>query len=157
LELSLRAWNFTSQSKRRTLQRNDISKAVDQFDMFDFLIDIVPRPESSNNTGKSGGGGGGGGGGGSSSSSSSSSSDQGTEESVDAMQAYNEQYYAQYMAALGAVNGGDDNTDGAMTGDPYKQAMMAMMQQTSNPAATSSSSSSSSSFLKQNNDGNPSI
>ena len=48
LELTLRAWNFTAKHKRRTLQRNDVALAVADFDMFDFLIDIVPRPEGQN-------------------------------------------------------------------------------------------------------------
>ena len=41
LELTLRSWTHTEQSRRRTLQRNDVSKAVAQSDMMDFLIDIV--------------------------------------------------------------------------------------------------------------------
>jgi histone H3/H4 len=94
LELTLRAWNHTSQSKRRTLQRNDIAKAVDDFDMFDFLIDIVPRPES-NGTAKGGGGG-----------SRSSGSSGGTGAPVD-----QEAYAAglqQYMQALQQMSGGGD-------------------------------------------------
>lgn len=31
--------------KRRTLQRSDIANAIKKVDMFDFLIDIVPREE----------------------------------------------------------------------------------------------------------------
>lgn len=31
--------------KRRTLQRSDISSAIKKLEMFDFLIDIVPREE----------------------------------------------------------------------------------------------------------------
>jgi histone H3/H4 len=46
LELTLRSWTHTEQSRRRTLQRNDVSKAVAQSDMMDFLIDIVPREDS---------------------------------------------------------------------------------------------------------------
>ncbi|KAF6033012.1 NFYC [Bugula neritina] len=42
-ELALRSWVQTEDSKRRTLQRNDISLAITKFDQFDFLIDIVPR------------------------------------------------------------------------------------------------------------------
>ena len=45
LELTLRSWTHTEQKKRRTLQRNDVSKAVAQSDMMDFLIDIVPRED----------------------------------------------------------------------------------------------------------------
>lgn len=44
-ELSLRAWVHTEDSKRRTLQRNDIAMAISKCDQFDFLIDIVPREE----------------------------------------------------------------------------------------------------------------
>ena len=39
---------LTAKHKRRTLQRNDVALAVADFDMFDFLIDIVPRPEGQN-------------------------------------------------------------------------------------------------------------
>ena len=59
LELTLRAWNFTANSKRRTLQRNDVALAVADCDMFDFLIDIVPRPEGGQRGGGRGGAGGG--------------------------------------------------------------------------------------------------
>lgn len=45
LELTLRAWSITEDSKRRTLQRVDIATAISKNDMFDFLIDIVPRDE----------------------------------------------------------------------------------------------------------------
>ncbi|XP_066590137.1 polyubiquitin-C [Prorops nasuta] len=44
-ELTLRAWVHTEDSKRRTLQRNDIAVAITKYDQFDFLIDIVPRDE----------------------------------------------------------------------------------------------------------------
>lgn len=33
------------ENKRRTLQRSDIAAAIAKTDMFDFLIDIVPREE----------------------------------------------------------------------------------------------------------------
>ncbi|CAI5741159.1 unnamed protein product [Hyaloperonospora brassicae] len=45
LELSLRAWIHTEENKRRTLQRNDIATAITKTDVFDFLIDIVPRDD----------------------------------------------------------------------------------------------------------------
>lgn len=45
LELTLRAWNHTEVNKRRTLQRNDIAAAITRTDIFDFLIDIVPRED----------------------------------------------------------------------------------------------------------------
>ena len=44
-ELTLRAWIQTEEAKRRTLQRSDIALAITKYDMFDFLIDIVPRDE----------------------------------------------------------------------------------------------------------------
>jgi TFIIF-interacting CTD phosphatase-like protein len=34
-------------AKRRTLSKSDVATAVERRDMFDFLIDIVPRGESS--------------------------------------------------------------------------------------------------------------
>ena len=43
IELTLHAWVHTEESKRRTLQRNDIAAAIGKTDIFDFLIDIVPR------------------------------------------------------------------------------------------------------------------
>ena len=45
LELTLRAWIHTEENKRRTLQRNDIAMAITKTDVFDFLIDIVPRDD----------------------------------------------------------------------------------------------------------------
>jgi nuclear transcription factor Y, gamma len=42
-ELTMRAWIHAEESKRRTLQRSDIAQAISKSDMFDFLIDIVPR------------------------------------------------------------------------------------------------------------------
>lgn len=44
-ELTLMAWVFTEENKRRTLQRSDIAMAISKYDQFDFLIDIVPREE----------------------------------------------------------------------------------------------------------------
>jgi nuclear transcription factor Y, gamma len=45
LELTLRAWIHTEENKRRTLQKNDIAAAITRTDIFDFLVDIVPRDE----------------------------------------------------------------------------------------------------------------
>lgn len=45
-ELTMRAWIHAEENKRRTLQRSDIAAALTKSDMFDFLIDIVPREES---------------------------------------------------------------------------------------------------------------
>jgi nuclear transcription factor Y gamma len=45
-ELTMRAWLHAEENKRRTLQRSDIAAALGKSDMFDFLIDIVPRDEA---------------------------------------------------------------------------------------------------------------
>lgn len=45
LELTLRSWNHTEENKRRTLQKNDIAAAITRTDIFDFLVDIVPRDD----------------------------------------------------------------------------------------------------------------
>lgn len=42
-EISSRAWQHTERNRRRTLQRQDIHAAVGESEVFDFLIDIVPR------------------------------------------------------------------------------------------------------------------
>lgn len=46
LELTLRAWFQSEENKRRTLQRSDIAAAITSTDVFDFLVDIVPREET---------------------------------------------------------------------------------------------------------------
>ena len=48
-ELTMRAWIHAEENKRRTLQRSDIASALAKSDMFDFLIDIVPREEAQPN------------------------------------------------------------------------------------------------------------
>jgi nuclear transcription factor Y, gamma len=56
-ELTMRAWIHAEENKRRTLQRSDIASALAKSDMFDFLIDIVPREEATSTkrtTGQSG-------------------------------------------------------------------------------------------------------
>ena len=42
-ELSFRAWRHTERNRRRTLQRQDLHAAVGESEVYDFLIDIVPR------------------------------------------------------------------------------------------------------------------
>lgn len=42
-EVSTRAWKHTENHRRKTLQRADIHAAVGESEVFDFLIDIVPR------------------------------------------------------------------------------------------------------------------
>uniref|UniRef100_A0ACD6AFI6 Uncharacterized protein n=1 Tax=Avena sativa TaxID=4498 RepID=A0ACD6AFI6_AVESA len=45
LELTLRSWMHTEENKRRTLQKNDIAAAISRTDVYDFLVDIVPRED----------------------------------------------------------------------------------------------------------------
>ncbi|XP_051198396.1 nuclear transcription factor Y subunit C-4-like [Lolium perenne] len=45
LELTLRSWMHAEENKRRTLQKNDISAAIARTDIYDFLVDIIPRDE----------------------------------------------------------------------------------------------------------------
>ncbi|KAK8916404.1 Nuclear transcription factor Y subunit C-2 [Platanthera zijinensis] len=45
LELTHRSWAHAEENKRRTLQKNDIAAAITRTDVFDFLVDIVPREE----------------------------------------------------------------------------------------------------------------
>ncbi|XP_047340738.1 nuclear transcription factor Y subunit C-1-like [Impatiens glandulifera] len=46
LELTYRSWLHAEENKRRTLQKNDIAAAITRSDIFDFLVDIVPREEN---------------------------------------------------------------------------------------------------------------
>ncbi|KAL4747645.1 hypothetical protein BDW72DRAFT_8910 [Aspergillus terricola var. indicus] len=52
-ELTMRAWIHAEDNKRRTLQRSDIAAALSKSDMFDFLIDIVPREEATSHAKRS--------------------------------------------------------------------------------------------------------
>ncbi|VAI44787.1 unnamed protein product [Triticum turgidum subsp. durum] len=45
LELTLRSWMHTEENKRRTLQKNDIAAAITRTDIYDFLVDIIPRDD----------------------------------------------------------------------------------------------------------------
>ncbi|KAI5192530.1 nuclear transcription factor Y, gamma [Nematocida sp. AWRm77] len=42
-ELTLRAWQYTEEGKRRILQRSDICSAIKSSDVFDFLIYLMPK------------------------------------------------------------------------------------------------------------------
>jgi histone H3/H4 len=55
-ELTMRAWIHAEENKRRTLQRSDIASALAKSDMFDFLIDIVPREEAASHAKRAAGG-----------------------------------------------------------------------------------------------------
>ncbi|KAL6998893.1 Agglutinin-like protein 1 precursor [Sarracenia purpurea var. burkii] len=54
LELTIRSWLHAEENKRRTLQKNDIAAAITRTDIFDFLVDIVPRDEIKDETGLAG-------------------------------------------------------------------------------------------------------
>jgi hypothetical protein len=56
-ELTCRAWLIAETNKRRTLQKADVANAIAASDMFDFLIDIIPRDDGSASVTGSGGGG----------------------------------------------------------------------------------------------------
>ncbi|XP_043690075.1 nuclear transcription factor Y subunit C-4-like [Telopea speciosissima] len=45
LELTLRSWLNTEKYKRRTLQRFDISNAINHGEVLDFLLGIVPKDD----------------------------------------------------------------------------------------------------------------
>lgn len=45
-EVTARAWRHTERNRRRTLQRQDVHAAVGESEVYDFLIDIVPRMTS---------------------------------------------------------------------------------------------------------------
>ena len=47
MELTTRAWIHAEDNKRRTLQRNDLSSAIQKSDQYDFLIDVEPRDNTS--------------------------------------------------------------------------------------------------------------
>ncbi|KAI9117866.1 hypothetical protein K1719_011008 [Acacia pycnantha] len=43
-ELTRRSWLMTTQSKRRTLLKDDVASAIIATDLFDFLISLVTHP-----------------------------------------------------------------------------------------------------------------
>ena len=47
---SFRAWRHTERNRRRTLQRQDLHAAVGESEVYDFLIDIVPRVTTAKTT-----------------------------------------------------------------------------------------------------------
>jgi nuclear transcription factor Y, gamma len=46
MELATRSWANTEVNKRKTLQKSDIASAVSSNEVFDFLVDIVPREKT---------------------------------------------------------------------------------------------------------------
>lgn len=45
IELTHRAWAYTEEAKRRTLQKSDIASCIEHTEIFDFLIDIIPKED----------------------------------------------------------------------------------------------------------------
>ena len=45
LDITHRAWFFSEENKRRTLQKSDISQTIAKTDIFDFLIDLIPKED----------------------------------------------------------------------------------------------------------------
>jgi len=43
MEITHRAWYYTEETKRRTLQKCDIIKCIQHTDIFDFLLDLIPK------------------------------------------------------------------------------------------------------------------
>lgn len=43
VELTLHGWIQTEEGRRKTLQKEDICNAIPRFEIYDFLIDIIPR------------------------------------------------------------------------------------------------------------------
>ncbi|KAM3193801.1 hypothetical protein ACQJBY_070435 [Aegilops geniculata] len=45
LEITMRSWMVTEENKRQILKKSDIAAAVARTDVYDFLVDIIPRNE----------------------------------------------------------------------------------------------------------------
>ncbi|KAI5658917.1 hypothetical protein M9H77_27710 [Catharanthus roseus] len=48
LDLTLRSWSNTEENKRRILQRADVASAINKTEIFDFLVDVIPKDEVKN-------------------------------------------------------------------------------------------------------------
>ena len=48
IEMTIRAYYHAKQSKRKTLQRSDIAQAIARTEIYDFLLDVIPRDEMFN-------------------------------------------------------------------------------------------------------------
>ncbi|KAL9320862.1 hypothetical protein ACSQ67_012701 [Phaseolus vulgaris] len=46
MELTKRAWDNAEENKRKILSKSDIASAMSKSDMYDFLVDIVPREDT---------------------------------------------------------------------------------------------------------------
>lgn len=45
IELTHKAYYYAKKANRKTLQRNDIAQAISETEIYDFLLDIIPRDE----------------------------------------------------------------------------------------------------------------
>ena len=50
LEVTLRSWCYSEQSRRKTLQKEDIQTAIKKTDIFDFLIDVIMESSAPSTT-----------------------------------------------------------------------------------------------------------
>jgi len=49
IEMTHKAYYYAKKNNRKTLQRNDIAAAITDTEIYDFLLDIMPRDEIVNN------------------------------------------------------------------------------------------------------------
>ena len=45
VEMTRKAYYYADRSSRKTLQRNDIAAAITDTEIYDFLLDVMPRDE----------------------------------------------------------------------------------------------------------------
>lgn len=45
MEMTMRSWAHAEMNQKKTIQKSDIASAISSTDVFDFLVDIVPREE----------------------------------------------------------------------------------------------------------------
>lgn len=45
IEMTHKAYYYAKKNNRKTLQRNDIAQAITDTEIYDFLLDIIPRDE----------------------------------------------------------------------------------------------------------------
>ncbi|BAT96621.1 hypothetical protein VIGAN_08358800 [Vigna angularis var. angularis] len=46
MELTMRSWAHVEDDKRKIIQKTDVASAISMNDMFDFLVDVVPRDDT---------------------------------------------------------------------------------------------------------------
>lgn len=45
IEMTHKAYYYAKKANRKTLQRNDIAQAITDTEIYDFLLDVIPRDE----------------------------------------------------------------------------------------------------------------